>query len=188
MTVAQRTLLFTLAFPGTIVGLVPLWILHARLPPDQDWTSSRAYLGYALAAIGASVYGICTREFMKRGRGTPAPYDPPRELVATGLYRWVRNPMYVGIFTILAGEALVFGSRSLALYVVLLALGFHVRVAYFEERALERVFGDSYARYRATVPRWIPRPPRRADAPAEAADAHEFSDTPRARRGTPRPT
>jgi protein-S-isoprenylcysteine O-methyltransferase Ste14 len=188
VTVAQRTLLFTIAFPGSIVGLVPLWILHARLPPGHDWTTTRAFLGYAVAALGASVYVVCAREFATRGRGTPAPYDPPRELVASGLYRWVRNPMYVGIFTILAGEALVFGSRSLALYTVLLALGFHVRVALFEERALGRVFGDSYARYRATVPRWIPRPPRRSPAPAGAAGASEFSDTPRARRGTPRPT
>jgi len=108
--------------------------------------------------------------------------------VASGLYRWVRNPMYVGMFTILAGEALLFGSRSLAIYTVLLALGFHVRVALFEERALGRVFGDSYARYRATVPRWIPRLPRRTPAPADAAGAAEFSGTPRARRGTPRPT
>jgi len=188
MTVAQRTLLFTIAFPGSLVGLVPLWILHARLPPGHDWTTSRAFLGYAVAAIGAAVYVVCAREFATRGRGTPAPYDPPRKLVASGLYRWVRNPMYVGMFTILAGEALLFGSRSLAIYTVLLALGFHVRVALFEERALGRDFGDSYARYRATVPRWIPRLPRRTPAPADAAGAAEFSGTPRARRGTPRPT
>jgi len=188
VTVAQRTLLFTVLFPGTLVGLVPRWILHARLPPGHDWTTSRAFLGYAVAAIGAWIYVVCAREFTTRGRGTPAPYDPPRELVASGLYRWVRNPMYVGILSILAGEALLFGSRSLALYAVLLALGFHVRVAFFEERVLGRVFGDSYARYRATVPRWIPRPPRRPTAPAAAAAAGEFSGTPRARRGTPRPT
>jgi len=188
VTVAQRTLLFTVLFPGTLVGLVPRWILHARLPPGHDWTTSRAFLGYAVAAIGAWIYVVCAREFTTRGRGTPAPYDPPRELVASGLYRWVRNPMYVGILSILAGEALLFGSRSLALYAVLLALGFHVRVAFFEERVLGRVFGDSYARYRATVLRWIPRPPRRPTAPAAAAAAGEFSGTPRARRGTPRPT
>jgi len=106
VTVAQRTLLFTVLFPGTLVGLVPRWILHARLPPGHDWTTSRAFLGYAVAAIGAWIYVVCAREFTTRGRGTPAPYDPPRELVASGLYRWVRNPMYVGILSILAGEAL----------------------------------------------------------------------------------
>jgi len=165
MTVVQRTLIFTVLFPGTIVVLAPLWILHARLPPGHDWTTPRTLLGYAVAALGASIYVVCAREFATRGRGTPAPYDPPRELVVSGLYRWVRNPMYVGIVTILCGEALVFGSRTILIYAGCLAAGFHVRVVGFEEPVLKRLFGDSFVRYRQAVPRWIPRPPR---PPAES--------------------
>jgi protein-S-isoprenylcysteine O-methyltransferase Ste14 len=101
----------------------------------------------------------CVRDFAVRGRGTLAPVDPPTELVAVGLYRWVRNPMYVGVVGVLIGHALWFGGVWLPLYAAAVTAGFHAFVVLYEEPALAQRFGDSYRRYRDAVPRWIPRRP-----------------------------
>jgi protein-S-isoprenylcysteine O-methyltransferase Ste14 len=95
-----------------------------------------------------------------RGRGTLAPVDPPKRLVAAGLYRWVRNPMYVAVVWTLIGHALWFASGALWIYTALVFAGFHLFVTLYEEPSLERRFGESYLRYREAVPRWIPRSPR----------------------------
>ncbi|HSJ31813.1 MAG TPA: isoprenylcysteine carboxylmethyltransferase family protein, partial [Longimicrobiales bacterium] len=93
------------------------------------------------------------------GRGTPAPMDPPKHLVETGPYRWVRNPMYLGLGLLLLGEAILLGSvRILVLIAVLFAL-LHAFITWYEEPALERKFGDDYRAYRKRVHRWIPRRP-----------------------------
>ena len=91
------------------------------------------------------------------GRGTPAPIDPPKELVARGLYRYVRNPMYVGVMSILVGEALIFASRTLVWYAVTVFIGFNLFVLLYEEPTLRHKFGAAYERYCAAVPRWLPR-------------------------------
>lgn len=108
-------------------------------------------LGLALASAGAFVLG---------GKGgTPAPFDPPREFVRAGPYRWVRNPMYVGGFVLLAGFALLHGSPGMLLVAVGFLGFFHFFVVLYEEPRLERTFGDPYRRYRREVRRWIPRRP-----------------------------
>ena len=114
-------------------------------------------LGMALGAVGALVTGSCALEFALRGRGTPAPFDPPRRLVTGALYRRVRNPMYLGFGLVILAEALLLG--SLPMLGVL--LGFwglaHLFVVLYEERTLRRRFGADYEAYRAAVPRWLPR-------------------------------
>ncbi len=98
-------------------------------------------------------------EFALRGRGTPAPFDPPRRLVVTGLYRWVRNPMYVGMGVMLIGEALLIPqiAREMAALIAVLWIAVTLMVVKHEEPALRRTFGDDYAEYCRHVSRWIPR-------------------------------
>jgi protein-S-isoprenylcysteine O-methyltransferase Ste14 len=98
----------------------------------------------------------CFVDFVRRGRGTPAIYDPPRELVVAGLYRYVRNPQYVGVVLVVVGEALLSGMVVLFGYAALMALGYHLFVRYYEEPTLGRLFGVAYTRYREAVPRWLP--------------------------------
>ncbi|MFQ5557573.1 MAG: methyltransferase family protein [Acidimicrobiales bacterium] len=95
--------------------------------------------------------------FHVNGQGTLAPVDPPRTLVANGLYRHTRNPMYIGVVAVVIGEALVIEAPVLFGWAVLLATAFHLRVVLHEERTLERRFPEPYRRYRQAVPRWVPR-------------------------------
>ena len=101
----------------------------------------------------------CFAGFIAEGQGTPAPYDPPRRLVSGRLYRWVRNPMYLAVTTVVLGEALLFGSVALLGYAVALWVVFHLFVTLYEEPGLHARFGAVYDAYRASVPRWIPRRP-----------------------------
>jgi len=107
--------------------------------------------------IGASIYLRCAWDFAFAGRGTPAPIDPPKELVVRGLYRYVRNPMYVGVLSVVVGQAIWFEARGLFAYAALCFLLFFAFVVLYEEPALRRKFGESYERYCNEVPRWIPR-------------------------------
>ncbi|HEY6218996.1 MAG TPA: methyltransferase [Gemmatimonadaceae bacterium] len=149
-----RALSFFLIAPGSIVFLVPLWI------NGDDWTPRAGQLGrvvaIALFAIGMGILLWCFRDFVVRGRGTPAPYDPPRKLVVEGLYRFTRNPMYVGIVTALFGESLWRWSSSLALYAIAVAVAFHLRVLLYEEPKLTELFGEEFLTYKRQVPRWLP--------------------------------
>jgi protein-S-isoprenylcysteine O-methyltransferase Ste14 len=113
--------------------------------------------GVVVVAAGLAVLLWCVRDFYASGRGTLAPWDPPRHLVVVGLYRFVRNPMYVGVLTLVAGWGLLAGSPLIAVYAVALAVVFHLRVILFEEPWLARTFGEEWKRYSAAVSRWLPR-------------------------------
>jgi protein-S-isoprenylcysteine O-methyltransferase Ste14 len=147
-----RALLAFLALPGIAALVVPA--LLAALDP---WRSSVRWPGALLALIGIVVLLWCVRDFYVSGKGTLAPWDPPTHLVVVGLYRYVRNPMYVGVLALVAGWSLLLGSPVLVLYTVALATGFHIRVMVNEEPWLSARFGDEWARYRANVGRWLPR-------------------------------
>jgi protein-S-isoprenylcysteine O-methyltransferase Ste14 len=108
-------------------------------------------------AIGVAVYFKCAWDFASTGKGTPAPIDPPKRLVARGLYRLVRNPMYVGVLITLVGEAWLFSSWALLAYAAIVITWQHLFVVFYEEPALKRKFGESYSDYLARTPRWIPR-------------------------------
>ena len=97
----------------------------------------------------------CVRDFYVVGRGSLAPWSPPKNLVTTGLYRFTRNPMYVAVLTILCGWALYFDSRTLWTYAAIVAIAFHLRVIYGEEPWLARTHGEAWIAYRAKVPRWL---------------------------------
>lgn len=152
---ALRYLLFVLLVPGTGGVYVP-WLILA---------GSGATLGHAawpatvLIGAGVALDAWCFWLFLAAGRGTPAPWDAPRRVVAVGPYRWVRNPIYIGALMIVLGEAWLFLSLPVLVYTVAVALGFHLIVVAYEEPGLRAQFGDEYARYQDRVPRWIPRPP-----------------------------
>jgi protein-S-isoprenylcysteine O-methyltransferase Ste14 len=150
-----RTALFSLVVPGTVLVLAPVALVAGGVGPRLALGSARL-LGIAPVAIGLWVIARCFADFVRLGRGTPAPYDPPRELVVAGLYCRVRNPQYLGVLLVVAGEAMLTGAVVLVGYAVVLAIMYHLFIRFYEEPALRRAFGDAYSRYCQTVPRWVP--------------------------------
>jgi protein-S-isoprenylcysteine O-methyltransferase Ste14 len=110
-----------------------------------------------MIAVGAAIYFRCAWEFAVRGLGTPAPIAPTKFLVTTALHRYVRNPMYIGVFGVVLGEAATFHSLRLLGYAAFLCIPVESFVVFYEEPTLRRQFGESYEEYRRKVPRWIPK-------------------------------
>ena len=145
-----------------ILGGVPLllvWLEGAQwfwgIAPPWSWGLLLCAAG--LFAAGGALMAHTARVLSQRGSSTLAPWDPTRKLVVVGVYRHVRNPMMLGVFCVLLGETLVFGSRGLVLWTLLFALVNGVGVPRFEEPGLEERFGQAYVLYKQNVPRWIPR-------------------------------
>ena len=151
-----KTLLFTVLVPGSVTILVPYLLLNSRLPPLKINLGPARSLGWGLMVLGAMIYLWCAWDFATAGQGTPLPAAPPKMLVARGLYRRVRNPMYVGILLLILGQAVLFESLLLLGYGALLWLAFHLFIIYYEEPILKRLFGPAYEQYCASVPRWAP--------------------------------
>lgn len=115
------------------------------------------YLAVPAWVIGTLVILWRSTDFIRKGRGTPAHVDPPKELVVSGPYRHVRNPIYAGALLIQFGYILWFGSGRMILYCPLFILAFHILIVIFEEPVLKRTFGTAYEQYCRSVPRWIPK-------------------------------
>ena len=154
-----KNLVFTIVIPGTFGVYIPMAIARG--------TGARAggvglfwLMGFGLLILGSLIYLICVMEFAVRGRGTPAPIDAPKHLVISGLYQYVRNPMYVGVLAVVLGWTFLSKSLELMGYAALLALCFHAFIRLYEEPALRKQFGIEYETYTATVGRWLPRLPR----------------------------
>jgi protein-S-isoprenylcysteine O-methyltransferase Ste14 len=152
--IALRSLLFTILLPGTVTVYVP-WLIARATGATLAGAPAWRWLGLVPLAAGLAIYVWCVADFAIAGRGTPAPIDPPRELVVRGLYRRTRNPMYVGVVSVLAGEAWLLGSPAHALWAAAVLTLFHSFVVGYEEPSLRRRFGAAYERYCAAVPRWI---------------------------------
>ena len=151
---ALKSLVFLLIAPGMVAGYIPLVLL--RKGPQIE-TGFFAYLAFPLWLMGSSILLWSFWNFIVQGRGTPSPTDPPKELVAVGFYRYVRNPMYVGIFLILLGHFLWFKFLWLIAYLAITFVIVHLFVTLYEEPTLKRNFGAGYEAYLKNVPRWIPR-------------------------------
>jgi protein-S-isoprenylcysteine O-methyltransferase Ste14 len=156
VSVWLRAALFIVLVPGSVAGWLPRYVAAGDSPP-ADARPAVHWLGAVFAAVGWAVLLWCARDFAQRGRGTPAPYDPPRALVTSNLYGIVRNPMYVGVVTAILGQALWYWSLRALAFGAIIALGFHLRVLVYEEPRLTELFGEHYTNYRARVPRWLPR-------------------------------
>jgi protein-S-isoprenylcysteine O-methyltransferase Ste14 len=151
-----ESIAFTIVVPGSVTVLIPFLILRST---GQGWPQFWTWLQFAAVVpltLGAAIYFRCLWDFAAKGRGIPSPIDHPRHLVVSGLYCYVRNPMYLGALTVLLGEATFFESFDVLIYALCWFLLVNMVVVFYEERTLRRRFGDSYLRYRAAVRRWIP--------------------------------
>lgn len=157
--IGLRAVVYTSLFLGGWLWLA--WWAHLENRLGVWLPGWAAGPGVALMVIGAALALASVATFVVRGRGTPAPFDAPRVFVATGPYRWVRNPMYIGGFLLLAGYALCAGSAASLLVAFAMLVVTHLVAVLYEEPSLRRRFGASYEEYRRTTPRWFPRPPRR---------------------------
>jgi protein-S-isoprenylcysteine O-methyltransferase Ste14 len=151
-----RSIFFTFLLPGTVTILVPYLIVSRSRPVGIGHQAFWHYLGLLPISLGVGVLLWCIRDFAVVGRGTLAPVDPPKHLVVRGLYRYVRNPMYVGVISILLGETLLFGLLMLLLYAAAFFAVAHLFVVLYEEPALRRQFSESYEAYCRSVHRWLP--------------------------------
>ncbi len=150
-------LLFLVLAPGTVAGLIPYWLTGWRVeyPFWSPWIVRVAGAAMIAAGVGSSLDSFARFVFV--GLGTPAPVAPPSRLVVSGQYRYVRNPMYVAVVTIVVGEALVLGRGVLLRYAALLWLFFTLFVVLYEEPTLAKKFGPPYEAYRKNIRRWLPR-------------------------------
>lgn len=155
---AVRSLLWVVLLPGVVAGYVPYRYFGLR---DARWDHLGLIqiVGVVGFAAGVLLLLACVWEFARSGRGTLSPVDPPRELVVRGLYRYVRNPMYLAVSLIVLGEALASGSNALFGYWAVVFLLANAFVIGYEEPHLRTRFGESYERYARSVGRWIPRMP-----------------------------
>lgn len=159
MILFLKNLLFTLVVPGTVAFYLPVWIATragARLTGPV--TPVRA-VALVLLLSAVSVYLWCLWYFVKDGRATPAPIDPPKVLVVRGPYRYVRNPMYVDVGLAMIGWTLWFGNADLLWYLAGYLAVAATFVRFYEEPTLLRLFGAQYDRYRSQVRAWIPGRP-----------------------------
>ena len=151
-----KTIFFMIIVPGIVLMYVPYEIVTS--PFNNTFRPGLLrFIAFIPWMLGMSTLLWCAWDFAFKGKGTPAPIDPPKILVVAGLYKIVRNPMYDGIMLILAGHILWFRSILLILYAVGLFVVFHLFVVFYEEPHLQKRFGEPYKRYLQRVPRWIPR-------------------------------
>lgn len=151
------SLLFTIVVPGTVAGLIPWLITGWRGPGDLFGLPGGRAVGAILIALGLPVLLLAIYKFATDGLGTPAPTAPTRHLVTSGPHRFVRNPMYLAVVSIILGQALLFGQQPLVWYAVVVALMTAAFVHLYEEPALQSQFGDEYLQYRKSVRAWLPR-------------------------------
>ncbi len=148
---------FCLLAPGTVAGLAPWWISRWRMQPAFLGFAGFRILGALLITAGIPVVLDSFARFALEGLGTPAPVLPTQHLVIGGLYRYVRNPMYVGVVAVIFGQGLLLGDERVLGYGALVWLAFHLFVIGYEEPTLRRQFGAEYEAFCANVGRWLPR-------------------------------
>ena len=150
------SVLFTfLGGPGLVLVLMPWYITHFRIPADES--PVRIVAATTIVVLGLIPLFESIVRFVVKGRGTLVPAIPTEHLVISGLYRFVRNPMYIGVITALLGEALLFRRRHMLVYTAIVWLLMHAFVCLYEEPILAHKYGEEYSRYKRKVPCWIPR-------------------------------
>ena len=154
--VLMRAITYAALFIGLVLIYVPTRLLAWSGLVRPETLGIQQFSGMGIGALGAVIALWCVFTFATIGRGTPAPFDPPRRLVVRGPYRFVRNPMYIGAGLALGGAALFYGSWPILGYVLLLFLTVHLFVVLYEEPTLLRTFGGEYEAYCNRVRRWWP--------------------------------
>ena len=151
------SIIFLLVAPGIVAGAIPWWMSGYRLELAFLGFEPFRWVGVLLLVLGGILVVETFARFALQGLGTPAPIAPTRMLLVTGSYRFVRNPMYVGVLSLIVGQALLFGSLGTLIYGLSAWLIVHLFVLGYEEPTLSRSYGEQYERYRANVRRWLPR-------------------------------
>jgi protein-S-isoprenylcysteine O-methyltransferase Ste14 len=151
------SIVFLFVAPGIVAGVIPWAISGYQLEPPLLGFEPLRWIGVALLILGAILLIETFSRFALQGLGTPAPIAPTKTLVVTGSYRFVRNPMYVAVVSLIVGQALWFGSIGTLIWGVVVWLTVHAFVLAYEEPTLSSTYGVQYDRYRANVRRWIPR-------------------------------
>jgi protein-S-isoprenylcysteine O-methyltransferase Ste14 len=148
-----RNAFFTVLQPGMVAIAIPIWIV-GHVPHLHSWTAY-SWLGLALLLTGTAVTLWCIHSFATRGNGTLSPADPTRKLVVSGLYRYSRNPMYVGVTLMLLGDCFILQSQGAWIYSGLVFVAFNIFILGFEEPRLRRDFREEYKIYCNQVRRWL---------------------------------
>jgi protein-S-isoprenylcysteine O-methyltransferase Ste14 len=148
---------FFVIAPGTVAGWVPWLISRWTFDAPFFGLAGTRVIGVVVTGLGVAILVDCFSRFAIQGRGTPAPVLPTERLVVRGLYRHVRNPMYLGVVSTILGQAMLFGERSLLWYGALVWFAFHAFVLCYEEPTLRTRYGGEYEMYLAAVRRWLPR-------------------------------
>ncbi|TAK36465.1 MAG: isoprenylcysteine carboxylmethyltransferase family protein [Saprospiraceae bacterium] len=156
MKLSLRSLFWALLCPGIVAFLGPCLILSAWESPAIEKWAINQYVGLLLAAAGLAGLAWCIYYFATAGRGTLSPLDPAKKLLIMGLYRYVRNPMYLSVIAVILGEIFFFNSTFLVVYAAVVFLAFHGFVMFYEEPYLRRTFGEEYDAYCKKVSRWLP--------------------------------
>ncbi len=147
-----------IVFPGTVVVWIPYELSDGwRLGTPFFGIELMRWVGVVIALAALPIFADFLIRFVREGFGTPAPIAPPSKLVVGGSFRYCRNPGYVAVVSLVAGQGLFFASSSILIYGACAWLAFHLFVVFYEEPNLHRRFGDEYDEYRRRVPRWIPR-------------------------------
>ncbi len=154
LSLILRNIFFTLLQPGLVTVLVP-WLLVDTIADAALHPTRPGLFGLAMITAGWAVLLACIWQFASAGKGTLSPLDPTKNLVATGLYKYSRNPMYVAVTTILTGEVLVTESADLLVYTIAVFVAFNLFIDFHEEPRMKRDFGDAYIEYMKRVQRWI---------------------------------
>jgi protein-S-isoprenylcysteine O-methyltransferase Ste14 len=151
------SVVFFLIAPAMIAGVIPWWMTRWQVRASVLDLWPLKIVGVTLIGCGLAAILDSFARFALQGIGTPAPAFPTRHLVVTGLYRYVRNPIYVAVVAMILGQALLLASVGLLIYGVLFWIGFHLFVVGYEEPTLRKTFGPQFESYCANVPRWLPR-------------------------------
>ena len=149
--------IFLVIAPGIVAGYVPWRISRWHVGAPLLGTSTFRLIGLVFIVVGIPILLDSFVRFALQGFGTPAPIFPTRHLVVGGFYRYVRNPMYVAVVSLILGQGLLFGSISLLEYGIAVCVGFCFFVLIYEEPVLRKSYGPEYEEFCANVPRWIPR-------------------------------
>ena len=152
-TLIIKTLIFIVLVPGSVTVIIPYLILKDSLSTVLQFSLPYCF-GLFPAFLGLIICFWCFADFINKGAGTPSPFDPPRQLVVEGLYRYVRNPMYIGINMVVFGWAVVTGNPWNYFYALIVPIIFHLRVVLYEEKEMQRLFNRQWDHYKRSVPRW----------------------------------
>ena len=161
MFVLVRAVTYAVFFIGLVLVYLPARFLSWSGIVRPAVIGAPQVAGMIMVTIGTAMALWCVFTFVFIGKGTPAPFDPPRKLVIRGPYRFVRNPMYIGAGMTLAGAALFYQSLSIFIYTGVFFLITHLFVVLYEEPTLRRTFGDEYEAYFGRVSRWVPKPSKK---------------------------